>query len=48
LLQAVKDRGEILDDESMRYLDYLLAGFVRCGHGRLNPQQIAEYSGSSK
>jgi metallopeptidase MepB len=44
LLQAVKDRGEILDDESMRYLDYLLAGFVRCGHGRLNPQQIAEYN----
>jgi metallopeptidase MepB len=43
LLRAVKDRGEILDEESMRYLDYLLAGFVRCGHGRLDPQQIAEY-----
>jgi metallopeptidase MepB len=43
LLQAVKDRGEILDEESMRYLDYLLAGFVRCGHGRLDPRQIAEY-----
>jgi metallopeptidase MepB len=43
LLQAVKDRGEILDEESTRCLDYLLAGFVRCGHGRLDAHQIAEY-----
>ncbi|KAI5196679.1 zincin [Aureobasidium subglaciale] len=43
LLQAVKDRGEVLDAESTRYLDHMLAGFVRCGHGRLDPAQITEY-----
>lgn len=43
LLQAVKDRNEDLDAESAKYLDELLADFVRCGHGVLDPEGIAEY-----
>ncbi|KAI5237509.1 zincin [Aureobasidium subglaciale] len=44
LLQAVKDRNEVLDAESTRYLDHMLAGFIRCGHGSLDPAQIVEYT----
>ncbi|WPG99076.1 zincin [Acrodontium crateriforme] len=43
LLQAVKDRSEPLDAESRKYLDELLADFVRCGHGRLKSEEIAQY-----
>ncbi|KAH0272722.1 peptidase family M3, partial [Aureobasidium melanogenum] len=43
LLQAVKDRNEDLDAESAKYLDELLADFVRCGHGVLDAEGIAEY-----
>ncbi|KAI5273138.1 zincin [Aureobasidium subglaciale] len=43
LLQAVKDRDEPLHPESTRYLEELLADFVRCGHGILTRGGISEY-----
>lgn len=43
LLQAVKDRNEDLDTESEKYLNELLADFVKCGHGVLDAKGIAEY-----
>lgn len=35
LLQAVKDRNENLQAEPAKYLNKLLADFLRCGYGRL-------------
>ncbi|KAI4848841.1 zincin, partial [Aureobasidium sp. EXF-8845] len=43
IAKVVKDRDETLDKECTRYLDRMLAGFIRCGHGRLNPKQIVQY-----
>lgn len=34
LLQAVKDRSENLPAEPAKYLNELLADFLRCSHGR--------------
>lgn len=43
LLQAVKDRNKDLEAEHAKYLDELLADFLRCGHGRLPCEGIADF-----
>lgn len=43
LLQAVKDRNKDLEAEHAKYLDELLADFLRCGHGRLPYEGIADF-----
>lgn len=43
IFKAVSDKGEQLDLESARYLEEMIKDFVRCGHGRLNQDQISLY-----
>lgn len=43
LLQAVKDRNKDLEAEHAKCLDELLADFLRCGHGRLPYEGIADF-----
>lgn len=43
LLQAVKDRNKDLEAEHTKYLDELLADFLRCGHGRLPYEGIVDF-----
>jgi len=43
LFKAVKDRAEHLNFEHAKYLDSVMKGFTRTGHGRLNEDQIRLY-----
>lgn len=43
LLQAVKDRNKDLEAEHAKYLDELLADFLRCVHGRLPHEGIVDF-----
>lgn len=43
IVTAVKDRHEDLGPEAAKYLDILLTDFTRCGHGRLDADQVKQY-----
>lgn len=43
ILKAVSEKGEQIDPESAKYLEEMIRDFVRCGHGRLNQDQISLY-----
>lgn len=43
IVKAVKDGREHLGPEASKYLEILLADFTRCGHGRLDADQVKQY-----
>lgn len=43
LIDAVKNKDEVLDGESRRYVDLLWRDFRRCGHGILDTEGIQAY-----
>ncbi|KAG6363517.1 hypothetical protein INS49_008617 [Diaporthe citri] len=43
IAKAVKDRNEDLGPEPSKYMEILLTDFTRCGHGRLDVDQVKEY-----
>lgn len=43
IVKAVKDRREDLGPEASKCLEILLTDFTRCGHGRLDVDQVYEY-----
>lgn len=43
IIKAVKYRREVLGPEAPKYLEVLHTDFTRCGHGRLEIDQVKKY-----
>lgn len=43
IFKEVSEKREELDPETAKYLDEMVKDFTRCGHGRLNQNQIDAY-----
>lgn len=43
IVKAVKDRREDLGPESAKNLEILFTDFTRCGHGRLDVDEVKKY-----